>query len=114
MAPMNWLETAQHLITASQRVDAALQELERDRAERHAFQQEMLGRFGMIDDRLNGFGDRIARLEAFREADRAAAGAELERFKLQVERARLELAPSFLVNLLPRAVILDSRRSPYG
>jgi len=93
MAAMNWLETAQNVVTVSQRVDTALRELDRDRTDRKAFQTEVLAQLRELDRRLDAFSDRITRLETFREADRAAAAAELERFKLQVERARLELAP---------------------
>jgi hypothetical protein len=93
VAPVNWLETAQQIITVSQRLDAALRELERDRAERQTFQKEVLDRLLDIDRRIEALGERVTRLETYREADRAAAAAELERFKLQVERARIEFAP---------------------
>lgn len=45
-----------------------------------------------LSDGLQDVRERLARLEAAREADRAQMITEIERFKIEVERAELRLA----------------------
>jgi uncharacterized protein involved in exopolysaccharide biosynthesis len=77
------LQTLQKIATAVHRLDALAEDL-----------RELRTTVGARLDREEQFADvreRLARLEASRDADRAQMQADLARFKTEVERAELRL-----------------------
>jgi uncharacterized protein involved in exopolysaccharide biosynthesis len=78
------LETIQKIATAIHRLDALAEDL-----------RELRTAVGIRLDRLEGqladVRERLARLEASRDADRAEMQADLSRFKAEMERAELRL-----------------------
>jgi len=78
------LETLQKIATAVHRLDVLSEDL-----------REMRTAVGTRLDRLEGqladVRERLARLEASRDADRAQMQADLARFKAEMERAELRL-----------------------
>jgi septal ring factor EnvC (AmiA/AmiB activator) len=78
------LETIQKIATAIHRLDALAEDL-----------RELRTAVGTRLDRLEGqladVRERLARLEASRDADRAQMHADLSRFKAEIERAELRL-----------------------
>jgi uncharacterized protein involved in exopolysaccharide biosynthesis len=78
------LETLQKIATAVHRLDVLSEDL-----------RELRTAVGTRLDRLEGqladVRERLARLEASRDADRAQMQADLSRFKAEMERAELRL-----------------------
>ncbi len=69
----------------------ALAEIDRQRAERQRFEEAVTARMERMEAQLTDIRERLTRLEASREADRSQMGAEVARFKAEVERAELKL-----------------------
>jgi primosomal protein N'' len=88
---MNILETLQKIAATTERLDMALAEIERERAERQRFEDATTARMERLEAQLSEMRERLARLETAREADRSQMAAELARFKAEVERAELRL-----------------------
>ena len=65
--------------------DAQLNQLQ---SEMDSMQQQV----HTLSDSVQDVRERVTRLEAAREADRAQMATEIERFKLEVERAELRLS----------------------
>ena len=84
MGGENILETLQKVVTVSQRVDALTVEVRDLRAVTTA-------RLDKAEAIINDLRERLARLEASRDADKAQAQADLARFKAEVERAEMRL-----------------------
>ncbi|MDQ3812465.1 MAG: hypothetical protein M3347_00785 [Armatimonadota bacterium] len=89
---MNILETLQHIATTTQRLDAAVAEIERERAERRRFEDAVIARLERLETHIIEIRERLASLEASRDADRSQIAAEIARFKAEVERAELKLS----------------------
>jgi uncharacterized protein involved in exopolysaccharide biosynthesis len=78
------LQTLQKIATAVHRLDALAEDLRELRTTVRA-------RLDRLEAQLADVRERLARLEASREADRAQMQADLARFKTEVERAELRL-----------------------
>ncbi len=89
---MNLLETIQHLVTVSQRLDAVVADISEDRIERRAFGERVTARLDRVDGQVSDLRERVVRLETARESDRTQAAAELARFMAEVDRAETRLA----------------------
>jgi primosomal protein N'' len=88
---MNILETLQRIAATTQRLDMALAEIDRQRAERQRFEDAVTSRMERLQAQLTEIRERLTRLEASREADRSQMAAELARFMTELERAELRL-----------------------
>jgi uncharacterized protein involved in exopolysaccharide biosynthesis len=84
MAAENILQTLQRVATLVHRLD----ELSSDVRE---LRTTVAARLDKVDTQLSDARERLVRLEALREADRAQAQADLARFATEVERAVLRL-----------------------
>jgi uncharacterized protein involved in exopolysaccharide biosynthesis len=78
------LETLQKIATAVHRLDALAEDVRELRT-------AVSARLERLEEQLADMRERLARLEASRDADRAQMQAELARFKIEVERAELRL-----------------------
>jgi uncharacterized protein involved in exopolysaccharide biosynthesis len=78
------LETLQKIATAVHRLDALAEDVRELRT-------AVSTRLERLEEQLADMRERLARLEASRDADRAQMQAELARFKIEVERAELRL-----------------------
>ncbi len=78
------LQTLQKIATAVHRLDALAEDLRELRSTVRA-------RLDRLEEQLADVRERLARLEASRDADRAQMQADLARFKTEVERAELRL-----------------------
>jgi uncharacterized protein involved in exopolysaccharide biosynthesis len=85
------LNKLQEFFTVMERLERVAAEMERERAERERFVAVLTARLDRLDTQLGDARDRILRLEASRDADRAQAAAELARFMAEVERAETRL-----------------------
>ena len=94
------LETLQKIATVVHRLDALADDLRELRT-------TMTARLEKMEGHLSDMRERLARLEAARDADRAQMQAELSRFKAEVERAELKLA-----RLLPPSPQNEPRSLP--
>jgi len=83
------LQTLQRIATLVHRVDELTEDIRELRITMNA-------RLERLEGQLTDVRERLARLEASREADRSQMQADLARFKAEVERAELRL-----VRLLP-------------
>jgi uncharacterized protein involved in exopolysaccharide biosynthesis len=84
------LETLQKIATVVHRLDALAEDLRELRT-------VVSTRIERLERQVADLRERLARLEASREADRAQMQADLARFSAEVERAELRLT-----RLLPR------------
>ena len=89
---LNLLESLQRLFAISERLDEAAREIERERVERQRFVDAAVSRLERLDAHVSELRERLARLEAARDADRAQAAAELARFLAEVEHAEVRIA----------------------
>ena len=80
----SFLQTLQKIATAVHRLDALAEDLRELRT-------VVSTRLERLEGQLTDIRERLARLEASREADRAQMQADLARFKAEVERAELRL-----------------------
>ena len=80
----NILQSLQKLVTLAQRLDAVIKEVQE-------LKTVTTLRIDRADGQIADLRERLARLEATREADRMQAQAELARFKAEVERAEMRL-----------------------
>jgi hypothetical protein len=78
------LETLQKIATAVHRLDALAEDVRELRT-------AVSARLERLEEQLADMRERLARLEASRDADRAQMQAERARFKIEVERAELRL-----------------------
>ena len=78
------LETLQKIATAVHRLDALAEDVRELRT-------AVSARLERLEEQLADMRERLARLEASRDADRAQMQAELARFKIEIERAELRL-----------------------
>lgn len=78
------LQTLQKIATAVHRLDVLAEDLRELRTTVRA-------RLDRVEEQLGDVRERLARLEASRDADRAQMQADLARFKTEVERAELRL-----------------------
>jgi uncharacterized protein involved in exopolysaccharide biosynthesis len=78
------LETLQKIATAVHRLDALSEDLRELRT-------AVGTRLERLEGQLADMRERLARLEASRDADRAQMQADLSRFKAEMERAELRL-----------------------
>jgi len=78
------LETLQKIATAVHRLDALAEDV-------RGLRTAVSTRLERLEEQLADMRERLARLEASRDADRAQMQAELARFKIEVERAELRL-----------------------
>src|SRR5215475_5475831 len=78
------LETLQKIATAVHRLDTLAEDVRELRT-------VVSARLERLEGQLADMRERLARLEASRDADRAQMQAELARFKMEVERAELRL-----------------------
>ncbi len=85
MAGENILQTLQRVATVLHQLDAVTTNVDRLTASTTA-------RLDRLEGQMADVRERLARLEAAREADRAQMQAELARFKAEVERAELRLS----------------------
>ena len=79
------LQTLQKIATAVPRLDQAAEDLREVRP-------SVAGRLERMEGQFADVRERLARLEASREADRAQMQADLARFKSEVERAEVRLS----------------------
>ena len=84
-------EPLQRIAATTQRLDMALAEIDRQRAERQRFEDAVTGRMERQQAQIAEIRERLTRLEASREADRSQMAAELARFMTELERAELRL-----------------------
>jgi septal ring factor EnvC (AmiA/AmiB activator) len=84
MAAESILQTLQKLATAIHRLDELADDLRELRV-------AATGKLDKVDSQLADLRERVARLEACREADRSHLQADLARFKAEVERVELRL-----------------------
>jgi uncharacterized protein involved in exopolysaccharide biosynthesis len=84
------LETLQKIATVVHRLDSLAEDLRELRT-------VVSARIERLEGQVADLRERLARLEASREADRAQMQADLARFSAEVERAELRLT-----RLLPR------------
>ncbi|MBI3921210.1 MAG: hypothetical protein HY318_07320 [Armatimonadetes bacterium] len=101
---MNILETLQRIAATTQRLDMALVEIERERAARQRFEDAIVNQTGRLEVRVSEMRERLARLEASREADRSQMSAELARFQAEVERAEMRLTRFLPAQSEPRVL----------
>src|SRR5436309_2958986 len=97
MPSENILQSLQRLITIAQRLDALAERVDR-------LQSLVFARLDRLEDQVTDLRERLARLEASRDADHSRMQADLARFKLEVERAEFRLsrrAPQSEPPLLP-------------
>jgi uncharacterized protein involved in exopolysaccharide biosynthesis len=73
------LETLQKIATAVHRLDALAEDVRELRT-------AVSARLERLEEQLADMRERLARLEASRDADRAQMQAELARFKIEIER----------------------------
>ena len=92
------LETLQKIATVVHRLDSLAEDLRELRT-------AVSARIERLEVQMADLRERLARLEALREADRAQMQADLARFSAEVERAELRLT-----RLLPRGG--ESSESP--
>lgn len=85
MAGEGVLQTVQKIATAVHRLDEMAEDLRELRV-------AVAGRLERLESQMADLRERVARIEASREADRSQMQAELARFKAEVERAELHLA----------------------
>ncbi|HEV8715287.1 MAG TPA: hypothetical protein VGX03_20955 [Candidatus Binatia bacterium] len=78
------LQTLQKIATAVHRLDVLAEDLRELRT-------TVRVRLDRLEEQLVDVRERLARLEASRDADRAQMQADLARFKMEVERAELRL-----------------------
>jgi uncharacterized protein involved in exopolysaccharide biosynthesis len=78
------LQTLQKIATAVHRLDALAEDLRELRT-------TVTARLERLEGQLADMRERLARLEASRDADRAQMQADLARFKAEMERAELRL-----------------------
>jgi len=90
MPPEGILQTVQKIATAVDRLDEVAEAIRELRL-------SMAGRLERLESHVADVRERLARLEASREADRAQMQADLARFKAEVEQAELHLT-----KLLPK------------
>jgi uncharacterized protein involved in exopolysaccharide biosynthesis len=79
------LETLQKIATVIHRLDTLTEDLRELRT-------TVTGRLERLEGHLADIRERIARLEASREADRAKMQSDLARFQAEVERTEMRLA----------------------
>jgi hypothetical protein len=79
------LETLQKIATAVRRLDRLTEDLRELRT-------TVTARLERLEGQLADVCERLARLEASRDADRAQMQADLARFGAEIERAELRLA----------------------
>jgi hypothetical protein len=84
MAAENILQTLQKIATLVERVDILAAEV-RD------LRSSSAARLDKVEDQSSALRERVTRLEALRDADRAEMRADLATFKIEVERAELRL-----------------------
>jgi predicted nuclease with TOPRIM domain len=87
----NILQTLQKVATVLHRLDVQSEEIRELRATVVAGFDKLGARVSKIEDQMSDLRERLARLEASRDADRAQMQADLARFKAEVERAELRL-----------------------
>jgi uncharacterized protein involved in exopolysaccharide biosynthesis len=78
------LQTLQKIATAVHRLDVLAEDLRELRITVRA-------RLDRLEEQIADIRERLARLEASRDADRAQMQADVARFKTEVERAELRL-----------------------
>jgi chromosome segregation ATPase len=78
----NILQSLQKLVTIAQRLDSLSQRIDE-------LQKTAYARLDRLEDHVLDIRERLARLEAARDGDRAQMQADLALFKLEVERAAL-------------------------
>jgi uncharacterized protein involved in exopolysaccharide biosynthesis len=78
------LQTLQKIATAVHRLDVLAEDLRELRTTVRA-------RLDRVEEQIADIRERLARLEASRDADRAQMQADVARFKTEVERAELRL-----------------------
>jgi predicted nucleic acid-binding Zn-ribbon protein len=84
MTGENILQTLQRIATTAYRVDTLAEEVAELR-------KVVETGFGQLNDQMADVRERLARLEAARDADRAQIQANIAQFKAEVERAELRL-----------------------
>ena len=84
MSPVGILDTLQRLATSLHRLDELTDDV-------RTLRNTMTSRADRLEQQVGDLRERLARLEASREADRAVMQADLARFKADVERAELRL-----------------------
>jgi primosomal protein N'' len=89
---VNLLETLQKIAATTERLDAALTAIDRERDARQRLEDVFTGRMERLETHIGEIRERLTRLEAAREADRSQMAADLARFKAEVERAELRLS----------------------
>lgn len=82
----NILQTLQKYATIAHRLDEINEKLSDVRT-------TLTGRVDILNDQMANVRERLAHLEASRDADQAQIQAEVARFKVEVERAALRLSP---------------------
>ena len=85
MATEGVFQTFQKIATIVHRVDSVTEDLK-------DFRASITVRVEKLESQTGDLRERVARLEASREADQAQMRAELARFKTEVERAELRWA----------------------
>ena len=85
MAVEGVLTTLHKLTTALHRLDEVADDV-------REFRVAVTGRVERLESQMADLRERVARLEASREADLAKLEAEATRFKIELERAELRLS----------------------
>ena len=84
MPGVSLLQTLQKIATVVHQLDVLTQDL-------RTLRTTVSARLERLEGQLADVRERLARLEALRDADRAQIHAELSRFSTEVERAELRL-----------------------
>jgi hypothetical protein len=99
----NFLQTLQRYATIVQRLEDLA-------AEQREFSRTVAARLDRSESQLSDIRERLARLEAARDADRAEMRAEISRFKSEVERAELQLSRVMPAEIPAQAVPQPPRK----
>lgn len=83
---------AENILQTLQKVASALHRLDLQKEEIRELREVVNTGFDKLGAQVADLRERMARLEAFREADRSQMQTDLARFKAEVERAEFRIA----------------------